>query len=33
LKKYGVENQVADVHTIAGSFNEIVRAFSLAEAI
>ena len=33
LKKYGVENQVADVHTIAGSFNEIIRAFSLAEAI
>ena len=33
LKKYGVENQVADVHTIAGSFDEIVRAFSLAEAI
>ena len=33
LKKYNVENQIADVHTVAGSFDVILREFSLAEAI
>ena len=33
LKKYNVENQIADVHTISGSFDRLVREFSLAEAI
>jgi uroporphyrinogen-III synthase len=33
LKKYNVENQIADVHTVPGSFDAIQRAFSLAEAI
>ena len=33
LKKLNVENVVADVHTIPGSFDAIVKALSLAEAI
>ncbi len=33
LKKFNVKNAIADVHTIPGSFDVIVKAFSLAEAI
>jgi len=33
LKKLNVENVIADVHTISGSFDALVKAFSLARAI
>jgi len=33
LKKLNVENVIADVHTVPGSFDAIVKALSLAEAI
>jgi uroporphyrinogen-III synthase len=33
LKKLNVENIIADVHTISGSFDALVKAFSLAKAI
>jgi uroporphyrinogen-III synthase len=33
LKKFNVENVVADVHTISGSFNALTKALSLAKAI
>jgi len=33
LKKFNVKNAIADVHTIPGSLDAIVKAFSLAEAI
>jgi len=33
LKKLNVENVIADVHTVSGSFDAIVKALSLAEAI
>ena len=33
LKKLNVKNVIADVHTISGSFDALVRAFSLAKAI
>ena len=33
LKKLNVNNVIADVHTISGSFDALVRAFSLAKAI
>ena len=33
LKKLNVENVIADVHTITGSFDALVKALSLAEAI
>jgi len=33
LKKLNVKNVIADVHTISGSFDALVKAFSLAKAI
>jgi len=33
LKKLNVDNVIADVHTISGSFDALVKAFSLAKAI
>ena len=33
LKKLDVVNVIADVHTISGSFDALVKAFSLARAI
>jgi uroporphyrinogen-III synthase len=33
LKKLSVKNVIADVHTISGSFDALVKAFSLAKAI
>jgi uroporphyrinogen-III synthase len=33
LKKFNVKNAIADVHTISGSFDALVKAFSLARAI
>jgi len=33
LKKLNVKNVIADVHTISGSFDALVKAFSLARAI
>ena len=33
LKKLNVKNAIADVHTISGSFDALVKAFSLAKAI
>jgi len=33
LKKLNVENVIADVHTVHGSFDAIVKALSLAAAI
>jgi len=33
LKKLDVDNVIADVHTISGSFDALVKAFSLAKAI
>jgi len=33
LKKLNVENVIADVHTVSGSFNALVKALSLAKAI
>ena len=33
LKKLDVKNAIADVHTISGSFDALVKAFSLAKAI
>jgi len=33
LKKFNVENVIADVHTISGSFNALTKALSLAKAI
>ena len=33
LKKLNVDNVIADVHTISGSFDALVKAFSLARAI
>jgi len=33
LKKLNVENVIADVHTISGSFDALVKALSLAKAI
>jgi len=33
LKKFNVKNTIADVHTISGSFDALVKAFSLARAI
>ena len=33
LKKLNIENVIADVHTISGSLDALVKAFSLARAI
>jgi uroporphyrinogen-III synthase len=33
LKKLDVKNAIADVHTVSGSFDALVKAFSLAKAI
>ena len=33
LKKLNVKNVIANVHTISGSFDALVKAFSLAKAI
>ena len=33
LKKFNVKNIISDVHTVPGSFDAIVKALSLAEAI
>jgi len=33
LKKFNVENVIADVHTVSGAFDAVRKAFSLAEAI